>query len=186
MAPPRFEWRPPVDPRLHFAVKRLLALDERHSVWGVPVLGLCWSVATCVAGREVWETAGLSPFFAFITFIGGGMVTIVAFWLGVGAVLWSMGRLLGGVASFAQVLKAFSRACPPLWVGAPGVAFLAAGGAAGAVGLLAALAAALGCTVFLASLAAELRLLNGWSLGRAAGSILLTVVFTGSVVFLGV
>lgn len=175
-----------MDPRLLFAVKRLAALDERHSVWGVPVLGLSWSVAMCVTAREVWETAGLSPALALVTFIGGGMVTIVAFWLGVGAVLWSMGRLLGGAAPFAQVLKAFSRACPPLWVGAPGMAFLAAAGVAGAVGWLAVLAAAFGCTVFLASLTAELGLLKGWSLGRAAGSILLTVVFTGSIVFLSV
>lgn len=175
-----------MDRRLLFTVMRLATLDQRHSVWGVPVLGLCWAVATCITAREAWEAAGLSPVFALVTFIGGGVVTVVAFWLGVGAVLWSMGRLLGGTAPFAQVLKVFSRTCPPLWVGALGVAFLAAGGVAGAVGWLAALAAAFGATLFLASLTVELGLLTGWSLGRTASSILLTVVFTGSVVFLSV
>lgn len=167
-------------------VERFTVLDERHGVWGITVLGLCWGATTFVASGEVWRSAGLSPAFALIVFIGAGIVTIVAFWLGVGAVLWAMGRLLGAAAAFSQVLRAFSRACPPLWVAAPGVAALAAGGTAGAVTWLATLVAGLGLMAFLASLAVELGLLKGWSLARAAGSILLTVVFTGSVVYLHV
>jgi hypothetical protein len=168
------------------AIGRLAILNDRHSVWGVTVLGLCWGAATCVTSDEVWQAAGLSPALALGAFVGAGMVTVVAFWLGVGAVLWSMGRLLGGTAALGPVLKAFSRACPALWVGAPGAAHLAAGEATGAVGWLAALVAALGFLAFLAGLAVELGLLKGWSLTRAAGSIVLTVAFTGSVVYLHV
>ncbi len=173
-----------MDSKRAFALGRFAVLDERHNLAGVTVLGLCWAAATYLLAREAWQAVGLSPVFALVAFIGAGMLTIVAGWLGVGAVLWAMERLLGGAAAFPQVLKTFSRVCPPLWVGAPGAAYLAADGAAGGVGWLAALMAALGFTVFLVSLTLELSLLEGWSLMRAAGSVALTVAFTGSFVYL--
>lgn len=160
-------------------VRALRPLPESLAGAGVLLLGVMWSLGTMLANWEQLRAAELPVAKAFLLVTAGGTLTVAGVWFGVGAVVWAMGRLLGGRARLFKVLLAVSAAAPPLWVAAP-LAALALADKPVQVQLLLLAMAGVGVLGFLALLTSKLREVEAFSWQRAAGCAALTIVFCAS------
>jgi hypothetical protein len=161
-------------------VRALRPLPENLAGVGVLLLGVMWSLGAMLANWEQLRATELPVAKAFLLIAAGGTLTVVGVWFGVGAVVWAMGRLLGGRARFFAVLLAVSAAAPPLWMAAPLVALALADDQSTHAQLLLASLAGLGVLGFLALLVGRLREVEAFSWHRALGCAALTIVFCAS------
>lgn len=144
------------------------------------LLGVMWSLGAGLAEWDQLRTAELPMPTALLLVTVGGMLTVAGVWLGVSAVAWAMGRLLGGKARLTKVLFAVSAAAPPLWVAAPMGALALAENAPQSVQILLTLISGSAVLGFLILLADELREVETFSNTRAWGGVILTIVFCAS------
>lgn len=158
-------------------MRLLRPLPDHLAGVGVLLLGVMWSLGAGLAEWDQLRTAELSMLTALLLVIVGGMFTVAGVWLGVSAVAWAMGRLLGGKARLTRVLLAVSAAAPPLWVAAPMGALALAEGVPQSVQILLMLIAGSATLGFVILLVAELREVGTCSSSRAWTWVALTIVF---------
>lgn len=158
-------------------VRFLWLLPERGAGIGVLILALAWSLGTALRNWGQIQASGLAPGSSLLLVCVGGLMTVAGIWLGVGAVTWAMGRLMGGKARFFKVLLAISAAAPPLWATALIVGLEAGELMQHPLLLLISATGGLGFIVFLV---VALRQVQGLSWGRAAGCTALTALFCAS------
>jgi hypothetical protein len=159
-------------------VSLLRPLPDKLAGTGVVVLAIAWSLGAALANRDVLFASELPLGRAFLITMAGGAFGVASVWFGIGAVVWAMGRLLGGKARFIQILLVLSAAAPPLWIAAPvWVLAQARSGAEWAVLVLIAVLALFG---FLALLVVALSSVQEFTARRAYGCIALSAVFCGS------
>jgi hypothetical protein len=155
-------------------------LPARLASVGVVVLAIAWSLGAALANRDAFLAADLPLGSALLITAAGGTFTVAGIWFGFGAVIWAMGRLLGGKARFVQVLLAVSAAAPPLWIAAPVWMLALAGGGLAGAGLALALLGTIALFGFLALLVVSLGTVQGFTAGRACGCIALSTLFCAS------
>lgn len=156
------------------------ALPQRLAGLGVLGLGLCWSLGVFLAHSDEVAASGLPLLTAFGHVAVGGVGAVFAAWFGTGAVLYAMTRLVGARPPFRGVLWAYAAAMPPLWVGAPAMAFIAAG----ATGFVTAVVVAVATIAFLALVLQTVGEVTGLSPVRVAIALGLTAIFCLSVISL--
>jgi hypothetical protein len=159
-------------------VSLLRPLPEKLAGTGVVVLAIVWSLGAALANREVFLASELPLGRAFLITLAGGTFGVAGVWFGIGAVVWAMGRLLGGKARFVQILLALSAAAPPLWIAAP--VWMLAHARGGAEWMVLALLAAVALFAFLALLVVALSTVQEFTARRAYGCIALSALFCGS------
>lgn len=155
-------------------------LPERLAGLGVLGVAIAWSLGVALASREEILATGLPLGSALLITLAAGTFAVAGVWVGVGAVVWAMGRMLRGKAGFVRVLLAVSAAAPPLWVAVPAWS-LALSGSANGMSLAALIAlGTVGGWGFLALLVTTLGATEGFSARRACGCIALTTLFCAS------
>jgi hypothetical protein len=155
-------------------------LPERLSGLGVVVLALAWSLGAALANRDALLASELPLGSALLVTAAGGAFAVAGVWFGVGAVVWAMGRLLGGKGRFVRVLLAISAAAPPLWIAAPVWLLALAPGVTAGAGLVLALLGTIALAGFLALLVASLAAVQGFTARRTCGCIALSTLFCAS------
>lgn len=158
-------------------VKVLRPLPNHLAGVGVLLLGVMWSLGAGLAEWDLMHTAELPMLTAILLVTVGGMMTVAGVWLGVSAVAWAMGRLLGGKARLTRVLLGVSAAAPPLWVAAPMGALALSRDVPQPMQVLLMLVAGCGVLGFMMLLVTELRKVETCSSARAWGWVILTIVF---------
>jgi hypothetical protein len=161
-------------------VRVLRPLPDHLAGVGVLLLGVMWSLGAGLAEWDQLRTAELPMPTALLLVTVGGTLTVAGVWLGVSAVAWAMGRLLGGKARFTKMLFAVSAAAPPLWVGAPMGALAWAEDVPQSVQIMLTLIAGSAALGFLILLVSEWREVETWSSSRAWSWVALTTVFCAS------
>lgn len=157
-----------------------LQLPERLAGIGVLGLALAWSLGAAFSGREVLASAGMSLPAALMITLAGGTFAVSAVWFGIGGVVWAMARLLGGRGSFVRTLLAVSAAVVPMWLAAPAWQLAFDAGSVGAPRVVLMVLGTLGSCAFLAIVTTTVATVQGFSSGRAAMCVGLTVLFCAS------
>lgn len=161
-------------------VSLLRPLPERLASIGVLVLALVWSLAAALTNRSALLAADMPLGSALLITMAGGTFAVAGVWFGAGAVMWAMGRLLGGNARFAAVLLAVSAAAPPLWVAAPAWMLVLGAQQSGLAELVLGLLGTLATIGFVALLLVTLSAVHGFSVRRSCGCIALSTLFCAS------
>jgi hypothetical protein len=166
-------------------VTRLLPLPRPIAGLGALVLGLVWSMSSAWMHWPAIENADVPLAKALLLVTAGGTLTVCGVWLGMGAVVWAMARLLGARLHILHALLALSAAAPPLWLALPATLVAIAMHGNVVQRLPAAMLSLLCVAAFLLLLAATLRRacdFHSWQ--RAWGCVALTGLFCASYVSL--
>lgn len=158
----------------------MLPLPERMAGVGVVVLAIVWSLSAILAHQREFFASGMPLGSALLTTMAGGTIAVAGVWFGIGAVIWAMGRLLGGKASFVRVLLAVSAAAPPLWIAGPMWMLALAGDGGRFVETALALFGTVALCAFLAMLGVTIGSVQGFTFRRAFGCMGLTALFCAS------
>jgi hypothetical protein len=155
-------------------------LPERMAGIGVAVLAVVWSLSAIMAHQREFLASGMPLGSALLTTMVGGTIAVAGVWFGIGAVIWAMGRLLGGKASFVRVLLAVSAAAPPLWVAGPMWMLALAGDGGRLVETMLALIGTVALCAFLGMLGVTIGSVQSFTFRRAFGCMGLTTLFCAS------
>jgi hypothetical protein len=155
-------------------------LPERLAGVGVVVLALVWSLSAALINHGALQASGMPLGSALLITVAGGTFALAGVWFGSGAVLWAMGRLLGGKARFVRVLLAVSAAAPPLWIAAPAWMLVLNAQRIGPAEIGLALIGAVATTGFAALLVVTLNAVQGFTARRSCGCIALSTLFCAS------
>lgn len=155
-------------------------LPERLAGIGVVVLALVWSLSAALVNRGTLLASDMPIGSALLITAAGGTFAVAGVWFGVGAVMWAMGRLLGGKARFIRVLLAVSAAAPPLWIAAPVWMLVLTARRTGPPELALGLLGIVATVGFAALLVVTLSAVQGFTARRSCGCIALGTLFCAS------
>jgi hypothetical protein len=155
-------------------------LPEKMAGIGVAVLALVWSLSAILAHQQEVFASGMPLGTALLATLVGGTIAVAGVWVGISAVIWAMGRLLGGKASFVRVLLAVSAAAPALWIAGPMWMLALAGDGGRFVETMLALFGTAALCAFLAMLGVTIGSVQGFTYRRALGCMGLTALFCAS------
>lgn len=151
----------------------------------MPIVGLLWGLTVFQVNRaEIsaeLDSVQLSSLQALLFVVVGGLAQTLAFWLGFTGVCWAMIRAFGARIPLLRLSTMISAASLPLWVGAPAAAYWHY---TSSQETLFALLSIISFGLFLYLVAKLISSELHWSILRALGATLATVVFLVSFITL--
>jgi hypothetical protein len=148
------------------------------------LLGLLFGFSSYMAHWDAAQQTGLSESVMLGTFLITGIVTLLAYYYSICAIIWAMSKLVGGKNRYLRFVRVSANAIPPLWFSLPILNYFMVKGIYGIIPTVGVSVAVLLAVWSLFRLTAVVSIWFQLSKNRAITVMLLSALFLGSFLYI--